>query len=69
MSTFYPASGYRSAVNGEMMYIGSVGYGWESSVCGQYYIRAKGIYFGSGTVDVAHDYYRGVGISVRCVKE
>ena len=64
---FLPASGYR--YDGDLGNHGSYGGYWSRSLDSSYAGNARGLYFGSGDVRPADDYYRYYGCTVRPVAE
>ncbi len=68
MRSFFPASGIRHA-SYSIMEVGNVGQVWVSSSCGQLYFRPVSLQFSKDVVYIMKSDYRGMGNSVRCVKE
>ena len=60
-----PVAGYRYSSNGSLLYVGSYGYYWSSTVDGIY---SWSLSFGSSNATV-HSYGRALGHSVRCIKD
>ena len=63
---FLPAAGCR--LGGELHYAGDRGYYWSSTLSWRYPYFACSLYFGSGSADWAHYYYRSYGFPVRPVR-
>ena len=64
---FYPAAGFRQA-NGNISDVGGNGYYWSASVADE---RAQDLYFGGRIINPVStgSNVRGLGYSVRCVRE
>ena len=59
-----PMAGNRDRTNGSPVNVGSYGYYWSSSVSGT---NASGLYFHSSLASML-TFFRGPGLSVRCIK-
>jgi len=62
---FLPASGYRGASSGELLFQGTHGFYWSASVVGA---NAYGLIFESNNIEPADSSYRGNAWSIRCIK-
>jgi hypothetical protein len=63
---FFPAAGNRISTDGSFSAIGTFGFYWSSTNCGNYYNYL--VRFNSTYVDPSANLNRGYGFSVRCVK-
>ena len=64
-SMFYPSAGNRNRINGLLNNQGTNGNYWSSTVSGT---NARSLYFNSTEALTGYD-YRGVGFTVRCLKD
>lgn len=64
---WFPAAGYRFSVDGGMSNVGIYGNYWSASPISENY--GCNLYFFSGNVSPANNFYRAYGFSVRCVQE
>jgi uncharacterized protein (TIGR02145 family) len=60
-----PVAGRRSYSNGSLLYVGSSGYYWSSTVAGT---NSRNLYFSSSNAYM-NSYRRAWGFSVRCIKD
>ena len=67
VTTWYPASGYRSKDDGGLFVVGSIGYYWSASPYSYYAYYL--IFYGNGEVIPSNDSNRANGFSVRCLQE
>jgi len=58
-------AGYRDYYDGTLLYAGSDGFYWSSTVVGSY---SRSLYFGSGNANMDST-SRAYGVSVRCLKD
>lgn len=64
---WFPAAGYRYSGDGGMSNVGIYGNYWSASPISENY--GCNLYFYSGNVSPANNFYRAYGFSVRCVQE
>ena len=63
---FLPAAGYRYYSNGSLLYVGTNGLYWSSTVSGTY---SYNLYFDSGSINPSNYNDRALGFSIRCLTE
>ena len=68
-TAWYPASGCLGSNDGDLYYVGSDGYYWSASPCGNYIAYYLNFSSNGGVYPSNHNYSRACGYSVRCLQE